>query len=688
MQFSHFKRKLFGFLVALLAPFALGAQLDVSRVMTIGRNALYFRDYMVAIGYFNKVLELRPWMAEPYFLRGYAKMMLEDYVGARQDATLALERNSFLGQAYLVRAIANHSLKSYEKASEDYTTALRLNPDDAGIRFNLAGTLYELEQYTAADSLAQEIPSQASVYSLSLLLRGDIALKEGDTLAANRLAELSIEADSTQAQAYAFVAELYRLQEKYPEAIKGLNKAIEYASDNSSLYINRGLMHYLNDNFVKAVEDYNQALLIDPSSIIARYNRALLRSSLGDLNNALEDFQAVLEREPTNDMARFNAGLLQSQLGDSRAATKQFTQIIDKYPDFLPAYIARSDARRQMGDLAGSDRDRYKAYTLQKNRSAQQGKERKKTKEKATRSEEEKTMEAYQSLIASEDRSLAKETTMPESLRGRVQDRTASVAPMGFHYLSFFVPEKYLSFCMFDARISDFNDRRIASDLLCSTAQIFSLDSTQTSHATEQLRKLDESVIQSPYYYLARGLYKYALVDLEEALRDFDRALELHHQFPLALFARATTRWRLQELSNASQESTKENKGSSEITSSIMGKPIGTQSPSPSAPSPSEKIPLDYREVVTDLDLLIKQYPDMPIALYNRALVAEKMGSKEEALAYYSQAASLSNAPAEVFFNRGLLYLSMGKKQEATKDLSLAGEKGLYQAYSILKRIQ
>ncbi|WP_373775585.1 hypothetical protein, partial [Porphyromonas loveana] len=57
-------------LVSLLSAVAtVRAQIDVDRVITIGRNALYFNDYVVSIGYFNQVVDLRPWMAEPYFYR-------------------------------------------------------------------------------------------------------------------------------------------------------------------------------------------------------------------------------------------------------------------------------------------------------------------------------------------------------------------------------------------------------------------------------------------------------------------------------------------------------------------------------------------------------------------------------------------------------------------------------------------
>ena len=67
--------------------------------MTIGRNAIGFKDYVVAIEHFNQVIEVAPTMADPYYYRAFAKLMLGDYAGAERDATLCNERNPFLSRA-------------------------------------------------------------------------------------------------------------------------------------------------------------------------------------------------------------------------------------------------------------------------------------------------------------------------------------------------------------------------------------------------------------------------------------------------------------------------------------------------------------------------------------------------------------------------------------------------------------
>ena len=54
------------------------AQLNTARITAIGRNALYFDDYVLSIQYFNQVIKLKPYLSEPYLLRAIAKIQLGD----------------------------------------------------------------------------------------------------------------------------------------------------------------------------------------------------------------------------------------------------------------------------------------------------------------------------------------------------------------------------------------------------------------------------------------------------------------------------------------------------------------------------------------------------------------------------------------------------------------------------------
>ena len=117
-------KRTFAFFLFLSCMITTQAQVNTDRVMAIGRNALYFEDYVLSIQYFNQVIKAKPWLAEPYFYRAVAKLNLDDFKGAEEDCSLSLARNPFLAQAYYARGIARQSLEMYDEAIEDYNKGL------------------------------------------------------------------------------------------------------------------------------------------------------------------------------------------------------------------------------------------------------------------------------------------------------------------------------------------------------------------------------------------------------------------------------------------------------------------------------------------------------------------------------------------------------------------------------------
>ena len=130
---------------------SLFAQINTDRVMSIGRNALYFEDYVLSIQYFNQVIKAKPWLAEPYFYRAVAKISLDDFKGAEDDCTACLERNPFLSQAYYARGIARQSQENYDGAIADYTKGLEFRREDRQMMVNRAVAYIQKEDYKGAE---------------------------------------------------------------------------------------------------------------------------------------------------------------------------------------------------------------------------------------------------------------------------------------------------------------------------------------------------------------------------------------------------------------------------------------------------------------------------------------------------------------------------------------------------------
>ena len=105
-------------------------QLNTDRITAIGRNALYFEDYVLSIQYFNQVIKLKPYLSEPYLLRAIAKIELGDYTGAELDCNAAIERNPFQPGAYYTRGFIYQLTDQLELAEKDFSEALIFAPEN------------------------------------------------------------------------------------------------------------------------------------------------------------------------------------------------------------------------------------------------------------------------------------------------------------------------------------------------------------------------------------------------------------------------------------------------------------------------------------------------------------------------------------------------------------------------------
>ena len=75
------KKFIFTF-VLVLAALSASAQYRVDRLVTAGRSALFYEDFVLSIKYFNLAIGAKPYLYEPWYYRSVAKFNLDDYMGA------------------------------------------------------------------------------------------------------------------------------------------------------------------------------------------------------------------------------------------------------------------------------------------------------------------------------------------------------------------------------------------------------------------------------------------------------------------------------------------------------------------------------------------------------------------------------------------------------------------------------
>jgi tetratricopeptide (TPR) repeat protein len=684
------------------------AQINTDRVIAIGRNALYFEDYILSIQYFNQVIRAKPWLAQPYFYRAVAKLNLDDYSGAEEDCTLALQQNPFLVQAFYARGIARQSLGKYDLAIRDYMKGLEFRPKDRPMMTNTAIAYIQKKEFEKAKELFNEIIESYPKDSKSYMARGAMYAETGDTVSALNDYNKAIDTDPYYAPAYGNRALLYYQTDRTNEAMADLNEAIRLNPREEGYYINRGLIRYNRNDLRGAMSDYDQVIVMNSNNLIARFNRGLLRFHVGDYNRAIEDFDVVISLEPDNYMAYYNRALLQSQTGNFQSAIKDFDIIIDQYPNFIPAYYNRAEAKRHFNDISGAEKDYWYAMELERTHgnttlgtqpavassqppsdSSDSSDQNKNPEErKDTREESDKNISKFNSLVVY-DKEEQQKSKYQSEIRGRVQDRNIRIDLQPQFVLTYYEKlDKVNESVYYNKTVGNFNERNALGWKLIMTNKEASLNEFQIeAHFTsinEYSAKIEKNSTNADYYF-GRGIDFMLVQDFAEAISNFDKAIEIDPSYILAYFNRAAVRYKQMEYeqSNASQDELADAMSIQFNTQNTAGQISQT------APVRNERDnrSYTYEMILRDYNSVIQKDPSFTFAYFNRANLLCSQRDYRAAILGYNEAIRRDPEFAEAYFNRGLTRLSQGDAKRGIADLSKAGELGIIDAYNIIKRM-
>ncbi|MFI3240258.1 MAG: tetratricopeptide repeat protein, partial [Bacteroidales bacterium] len=363
-------RVIFIVIITMIISAPVQAQINAKQVTSIGRNALYFEDYILSIQYFNQAIKAKPYLADPYLYRGIAKLYLEDYRGAEEDCSLAMERNPFITDIYQIRGVARQSLHKYEEAIEDYTKGLQMNPENKNMIFNKALAEMALKDYDAAkvsyDTLIDKFPK----YDVGYLGQAQMLIEIGDTIAGVASITKAIEVNKNNSQAYLMRAGIAMKggSDGFATAIDDMDAAIKLEPNNVDYFINRAYLRYKSDDYFGAMSDFDYAVSLDPNNRMARYNRALLLIEVKENNRAIVDLTEVLAAEPDNIFARYNRANLYTKTGQYDLAVEDYDVVLEAYPDLGSIIYERSECKKLMGDISGAERDYYAARKILDNK--------------------------------------------------------------------------------------------------------------------------------------------------------------------------------------------------------------------------------------------------------------------------------------------------------------------------------
>lgn len=648
----------FLFLIFISIPGSLHAQLNKAYINYVGRVFLSDSQYESAIETLNVLLRVDPEAYEAYFLRGVAKYNLDDLLGAEMDFTTAIEYNPVYTMAYRNRAITRSRLGNYDDALKDFQEAIDLRPDLPDAYFSRGVTFLLSQQFENAIDDFNQFLKQESRFADAYINRGYSYLYLKDTTKAYEDYNTAIKTNREDPRGYYSRGSLYAAQKKYDLALEDFNKSIECDAEYIPPYFSRAIIHANTNRPVQAIEDFGRVLELDSTNSQTYFNRAILRTQIGDYNRALEDYDMVAIYSPGNVLLYYNRAGLYSQLGDLEAAIGDYNKAIELYPDFANAYLYRSNLRYLLRDEQGAQSDKTIA-------------ERKIAEYRSKLNDS--TFSIYADTSRKFNQLLAFDSKMSGGQLGRGADTEETITMMPMFRFTLMKPDSASSMApvrYYVERLELFKQEFDNPHLALTTES--------SNLPTDSLMALDKrlgdkiNTRQGDWHDLfLRGITQSQIKQYTNSVNTYSEAIDRNPTNALLYMNRSTTRSEMidfiSSIDNSYQRITVDNDPSSRLKNS------STRT-------------YNYDEAIADLNKAAKLFPELAHIYYNRAYLHALSGRLPEAYDDYTRAIELYPGFAEAYYNRGLVQIYMKDTRKGCLDVSKAGELGIKEAYTVLKR--
>ncbi len=229
-----------------------------------GRSFLSLRNEGQASLDFRRAEENAPSNPDVYFYHGTGLSDIEQYDDAIKYLSKSIELNKKYSAAYYNRALAYENTGKVELAIADYSRYIQLEPKD-------------IDGYKSRGNLFLDLDNKKAISDFNAALAIDP--KDSDSNVGLGRAKIG--------------------DEKYDDAIKYFDKALELDPRSAYAFHNRAYTFFLKNDFEAAIQDYDRSIAIDPSA--GRFlDRGNAYYGKGAKTEALEDFNRALDLEPNN----------------------------------------------------------------------------------------------------------------------------------------------------------------------------------------------------------------------------------------------------------------------------------------------------------------------------------------------------------------------------------------------------
>ncbi len=625
---------------------SLKAQRNIDLMIFKAQQMIMNNDYLEAIKSCNEIITVKPYLYEPYFLRGVSKFYLEDFKGANNDLTKAIEIKPNSTSAYHYRALSRERIYDFDGSLQDFGEAIRQSPNDPQLYINRAITFLYLNQYYDAIgncNIAIRIdPNIENTY----MIRG--AAKTGLDHFIEALDDYNktIKINRFNHNAYLRRGMIRFELEDIDGALLDFNESIGLNPENSFAYFNRAMVYAKQNNYDSALTDLNTVINIDPKNSLSYFNRAMIYTDMGELDNAISDYSMVVQYNKDNLLVYFNRGNLYMQKKEYSKAVKDYSEAIRIYPDFADAYANRSVARSQLkqNDLATLD------YDI------------------ARQLKEEHYSKTHEELVAEEDKiqsliEFEAEFFQSEKEKQQLQNKEFEIDLLQDFSILWNIKNDASEYY-------DFRLNQIGSKMGIKIDARMNYNELSENDVRNKIDSLENVLIQFPES--VKDWYLHAVLNTEiknyhVAIGDYDQIIQLDSNFAPAYLNKGVIQSKLALMYNA-------------FNNSQSGSFLVKDQPEYSSEGN------DASSIINNFKKAQQLIPDLPYSYYNLANIYCKQLEYNKGLEYYDKAIEINPDMGEAYYNKGITMIYLGDTDNGCFYIGKSGELGVEEAYSVLKR--
>lgn len=267
------------------------------------------------------------------------------------------------------RGVTEFRAGNYSSAAKIFAEAESSSPGTTDALLYEAKCLVHLEDFAAAEKalriyMASHTNSADAAYLLGFVLHRQNRPAESLTAYTQAAAITQPTGDDLK-----IVGLDYVLLDDYPDAIKWLEKAVEFDPKNMDAWYYLGRAYYTKGRLPEAQTAFQRLLHLDPRDVRAENNLGLLLETAGQPAAAIEAYRRAIGWQEhhghPNEQPYVNLGSLLMEQGQAEEALEPLQKAAELAPNNAYCHLKLGEGYRKIGQLERAQRQLEQATQLE-----------------------------------------------------------------------------------------------------------------------------------------------------------------------------------------------------------------------------------------------------------------------------------------------------------------------------------